>query len=226
MRFALTVAAVAACFAVSTASLYFDIDIYSTPMSKDIWTCMFGKNMNSTIIGAGAEGEIDQNFTMKVDDARAAGAKDVDLYLRPCYKDLFPYSECRHTATEQVQNLYGAIVMNNVKYRYLWLDIDEVVWAKTRLENVQYMEELLNATSRIFKDQFIGIKTSSYGWEKHLGRWKGGCKYRLWWKEWDNFPSFDNFEQFGGWKKPFMKEFTASKDFCGIDMVDVSYTEE
>lgn len=41
--------------------------------------------------------------------------------------------------------------------------------------------------------------------------------YMLWWPRWNNQTSFDGFVEFGGWKKPFMKQFINDKYICGIE---------
>ena len=49
-------------------------------------------------------------------------------------------------------------------------------------------------------------------------------EYKLWYAYYNKDESFDDFLQFGGWKKPQMKQFEGNVELCGT-LIDKDYWE-
>ena len=41
-------------------------------------------------------------------------------------------------------------------------------------------------------------------------------EYSLWWPRWDKKEAFENFESFGGWGRPHMKQFNNETEVCCV----------
>lgn len=52
----------------------------------------------------------------------------------------------------------------------------------------------------------------------------GGSAYPVWYAHYDNNPSFSDWEPFGGWSEPDMKQYTGDDDLCGYNM-DLDWTD-
>ena len=62
-------------------------------------------------------------------------------------------------------------------------------------------------------------------WESIMGGAKncaGVSEVPIWYAHYDNTASFSDWKDFGGWKKPFMKQYKGDESLCGAD-VDISF---
>lgn len=64
-------------------------------------------------------------------------------------------------------------------------------------------------------------------WQSIFGS-KGACtsvaSHELWYAHYDNEPNFKDFGDFGGWKKPYMKQYQGNANLCGAG-IDKNYRE-
>lgn len=229
--FFIVVAALSACAAVCSAGFAFTSLIIDQMTIKD-YQCFkdLGYDWNSTVVQcmycktdifySNPQPTIDPNCSQRIASAYAAGLDRVDVYMTPCVAD------CKTSATDQIQQLYGYLKTYNVKFRKMWVSLTYVHWMSIKLDNRNFLREILDASEKYFGDQFGGLETSEDDWSNHIGVWNGPSKYPLWWDHEDDLPSWANFETFGGWKQPVMKEFKWVEKTCGFDRVPLNYFEE
>lgn len=75
------------------------------------------------------------------------------------------------------------------------------------------------------KGKKTGYYSTSYFWTNILGS-KTACPQLatdpLWYAHYDKNTNFNDFVSFGGWTKPFMKQYVGDTSLCGAD-VDLNY---
>jgi len=217
MRFVLVFVALAACFAVSNASLAVT-EYPGNSYNPGIFQCLRKSGIQSVLVDCLYTGRVDPECSKKVSDAWANGMDFVDIYMMPCFS-------CK-TPKEQIQLLHDHLAANGTKFRYLWVHVsDKYGWSPRKSENVAFMKELLSAIGEYFKDQFGGIRTNKDEWFSIMGLWHGCKKYSLWWYSFDHVASFSNWKSFGGWKKPAMKLYTGNENYCGLNHTFLTYYE-
>lgn len=71
----------------------------------------------------------------------------------------------------------------------------------------------------------MGIYASTVMWESIMGS-KTACKglgsHELWYAHYDGKQSFTDYQEFGGWPKPSMKQFQGDVTVCGAG-IDKNY---
>jgi hypothetical protein len=211
MRFGLALVALAACFAVSSATIGIDI---SSLFAVSSWQCLRNSGYTFAIVRCFCStGNPDHNCPQSVSNAWQAGFEYVDIYMFPC-------PQCGN-ARAQVQSLYN--FASNVKYGLMWLDIEgPEYWLGNYDSNRGFMNDLANSAKEIFGDKLGGIYTNKNGWVSIFGDWSAWGSLPLWWAYWDESPSFDNFSPFCGWNKPAIKQYVGDGSACGI-VIDKNY---
>jgi len=212
MRFAAALFALAACFAVSSATLGLDI---SSLFAVETWECLRNDGYSFAIVRCFCStGNPDVNCPQSVSNAWEAGFDNVDIYMFPC-------PQCGN-AEAQVQSLYN--YASNIKYGLMWLDIEQAdYWLGDEDSNRAFMDDLVSSSQSIFGSQFGGIYTNENGWTSIVGDYDAYGNLPLWWAYWDDDPSFDNFSPFCGWTQPAMKQYHGDGVDCGVDIDMDSY---
>ena len=123
---------------------------------------------------------------------------------------MFP---CRgKSATTQVAEMIKG--MEGHEYGKIWLDIETnpssgCSWSQgSGSSNCHFVTELVDAVKSHGK--VPGIYSSYYMWETIMGGAKncaGVSEVPIWYAHYDNSASFSDWKDFGGWKKPFMKQY-------------------
>jgi len=211
MRFALGLIALAACVAVSSATLGVDV---SSLFAVSGWQCLHDNGRDFAIIRCYCStGNPDYNCPQSVANAWAGGMEYVDIYMFPC-------PSCGN-ARAQVQQLHDFV--SDVKYGLMWLDIEgPEYWLGSEDANREFMNDLASSSQDIFGDKLGGIYTNKNGWYSLMGEWDAWGNLPLWWAFWDESASFDNWSPFGGWSKPAIKQYVGDGSECGID-IDMDY---
>lgn len=105
----------------------------------------------------------------------------------------------------------------------IWLDIEISNWYANKTKNRQFFQELINAD---FGGNRIGVYTNKNNWSTLMGLdYTEGSQYPLWYPHYDGLASFSDFEPFGGWSEPDVKQFAGKKIVCGFN-VDLDYMPE
>ena len=173
----------------------------------DVWSCLKSKGYDFAIVrGYQSFGAVDPNAARTIEHAKAAGIKFVDTYFFPCVSCGNPAGQ----ATAFWNALKG-------KFGTVWLDIEVFHWSSNHADNQKFISALADSLAE--KGAKIGIYTNLYNWSSIVGTdWAEMSKYPLWYAHYDDNPSFSDFEAFGGWKKPAIKQYSGGTDICGANV--------
>uniref|UniRef100_A0A1I8B557 Glycosyl hydrolase family 25 n=1 Tax=Meloidogyne hapla TaxID=6305 RepID=A0A1I8B557_MELHA len=180
------------------------------------------------IIRAGRSvGLVDSNLIKNIKNARDAGIDDIDIYIYPCVKPKLnqkKMSTCGD-ARETITSVLNDLNCNNATFGRVWLDIEGETgkntenqtyhWYEDEEKNIEFIDEMINTL--IENNQLYGIYSSKHYWTKITGNiQKYSSNIPLWYSHYDNLNNFDDYlnsnkYSFGGWKKPFMKQYTDEK---------------
>jgi len=208
----LAIALVAAAVCVATTAAYdstiYGIDV-SVAVSKSQFDCLKSNNLTFSIIrGWHSYGKPDTNVVATASAARAAGMDPVDVYMFPC-------QSCGD-AKGQAESLVNYLDSNGVKYSTIWLDVEGpgTYWSSDQASNADFISDLIDGVKD--KHKSVGVYTSKSQWIPIVGSWTGASHLDLWYADYDGVPTFGDFTAFGGWSKPYMKQFTDQGAKCGV----------
>lgn len=196
-----------ACFALSLATLGIDV---SQP--TNVFSCLKSSGYSFAIVrGYQSNGVVDPNAKSNIANARNAGFQYVDVYAFPCV----PCGNAAGQATTLVNALKGS------NYGTIWMDVESYAWSSSLSSNQSFITSYVNAVKGAGRS--VGIYSSYYNWQSIVGLgWTGVSSLPLWYAHYDNSPSFSDFQSFGGWSKPSMKQYAGDKTVCGAG-VDLNY---
>mmetsp|Transcript_32873 Transcript_32873/g.57419 ORF Transcript_32873/g.57419 Transcript_32873/m.57419 type:complete len:207 (+) Transcript_32873:6130-6750(+) len=195
------------CFVASLATLGVDVSEYT-----NVFSCLKSSGYTFAIVrGYQSNGQVDPNAVNNIKNARSAGFSYVDVYAFPCVP-------CGNAAG-QANALVSALSGQN--YGTIWLDVETYNWSSSQSSNQSFITSFINAVKS--KGKAAGIYSSYYNWQSIVGlSWSGVSSLPLWYAHYDNNPSFSDFQSFGGWSKPAIKQYAGDKTVCGAG-VDLNY---
>ena len=110
---------------------------------------------------------------------------------------------------------------NGANIGTLWFDV-EGQWSSDTDANVQFIQELINQANNLGIS--YGIYTSESQWNSITDNSaQFGSDIPLWYAHYDNDQSFTDFESFGGWTQPSMKQFAGNVMACGVG-IDTNFS--
>jgi len=221
MRVAVCLAFLSLFFLGSFAATGVDVAI---PTQEGDWSCFQQQGITYGIARIfRSNGLVDQDGIHNVANAQAVGfpVNNTGVYMFPCAK-------CSTSAAVQVTRAINA--MNGVGFGSFWLDIEggSTYW-RTSTYNQQWITQALNTAQQILSTlpnngtaPVLGVYTNKNEWAGIVGSWSGASSYPLWYAHYDNTPNFNDFQPFGGWTTPSIKQYKGDATICGKD-VDVNY---
>merc|ERR1719397_2444059 len=99
----------------------------------------------------------------------------------------------------------------------LWYDIENYKWSTNKASNQQFIIEMIDAGIALGIN--AGIYTGWVAWTDIVGRTWNYAHTKglpLWYPHYDNEPNFSDFEEFGGWTKPNIKQYMGDKTSCNV----------
>eukprot|EP01087_Luapelamoeba_hula_P006378 TRINITY_DN1645_c0_g1_i1.p1 TRINITY_DN1645_c0_g1~~TRINITY_DN1645_c0_g1_i1.p1 ORF type:complete len:218 (+),score=23.67 TRINITY_DN1645_c0_g1_i1:43-696(+) len=189
----------------------------SEATSESSFACLKKEGYDYAIVRAYQSfGRPDPAGPISVDAAWKAGMAHVDVYMFPCPK-------CASSAATQVKEAIEYLASHRVKYGTFWLDIEgPQYWSSNKDTNKKFIEELLEAVKA--HGQHASIYTSASQWIPIVGSWDapGRSGVRLWYANYDSAENFNDFREFGGWRRPSYKQYRGSVSLCGAG-VDLNW---
>jgi hypothetical protein len=170
--------------------------------STSTYTCIKNAGYHFAIIrGYCSYGGVDANIHSNLNNAKAAGLT-TDIYMFPCRGK---------SANSQVDQMVSAIASNT--YGMVWIDVETnpssgCGWGSDHAGNCAFLTETINRIKSHGKT--AGIYASRYMWQTIMGSFTAcasAASQQLWYAHYDNSPSFSDFQAFGGWTKPHIKQF-------------------
>ncbi|GAM23693.1 hypothetical protein SAMD00019534_068680, partial [Acytostelium subglobosum LB1] len=189
-----------------------DISVSST---IDDFKCLKGDGYSWVVIRCYESlGRVDSNCPHSIYNAKDGGITDVDAYIFPC-------TSCGNGAG-QVVAMVNYIKSYKATVGRVWFDIEGpgTYWSNSHADNQAFFNSMLEGAKQAGVS--VGVYTSASQWEPIMGSWDGGKALPLWYAHYDNNPSFSDFTSFGGWSKPYAKQYVGSTTVCGLG-VDLDY---
>ena len=200
------------------ASALKGVDV-STLISTASASCFVNSGISSvTPRGYRSSGTLDPNICSSLNDAAQSGIKYRDTYLFPC-------PTCSKSADAQVQELVSHINAN-CKSSFtgrVWLDIEGTqYWTADTNQNRAWYQSLVDACNKYAAS--CGIYTSKVQWDGIMGSssYEYGSNLPLWYAHYDGKADFSDFAAFGGWTKPYAKQYQGTTTLCSMG-VDLNY---
>jgi GH25 family lysozyme M1 (1,4-beta-N-acetylmuramidase) len=196
-----------ASFFTAYATLGVDVSDY-----VDTFTCLRNSGYDFAIVrGYQSMGRVDPNAVSNIKNAHSAGFMYVDVYAFPCVSCGNPSGQANSLVSSLGSSSYGTI----------WLDVETYAWPSSQSSNQQFILSWVNTLKS--HGRAVGIYSSYYNWQDIVGlSWTGCSSLPLWYAHYDNSQSFSDFQSFGGWSRPAMKQYAGDKTVCGAD-VDLNY---
>ena len=212
MRTVLLIAAVLGC--VLTPSLAkVGVDV-SSAVGQSAWKCLQSPGGQGPVELAlvrvyRSYGSVDPNAAATIANANNAGIPRVDGYIFPCVSCGDPAGQ-----VEDAVNATGDSVS------VYWYDIENYKWSTDVNANREFIKAMVDYGKR--RGINAGIYTNLYNWESITGgktwNYPSSQGLPLWYAHYDGNPSFSDFQAFGGWRAPFMKQYLGDKTSCGVSL--------
>eukprot|EP00050_Salpingoeca_kvevrii_P010128 m.6746 g.6746 ORF g.6746 m.6746 type:complete len:310 (+) comp2649_c0_seq2:251-1180(+) len=195
----------------------------SSAVYVDPWKCLKSNGYSFAIIRCYESiGKPDSNCPHTIYNAWNGGMEHVDVYMFP--------DPGRGDPAGQVNEMLNYLAQFNIHpnrappatYGMVWLDIEgPQYWSSSHTNNQNFFNGLVNALKSA--GQHFGVYSSKSQWEPIFGSFTGGSSFPLWYAHYDGNPSFSDFEPFGGWTKPAMKQFRGDASICGVGVDENVY---
>ena len=191
----------------------------SQPVSESQWKCLQSPGGQGSVDFAVVRvyesvGRVDSSGVSTIKAARNAGVRFVDGYLFPCV----PSGRCP-SPEQQVNATVFALERAGASIGSLWYDVEPLSWSKDHGENQEFLKRMIDAGRA--HNVKAGIYTNWNSWSEIMGEWSYPHDQGLpvWYPHYDGSKSFSDFQSFGGWAKPNIKQYLGDKSSCsaGVD---------
>jgi hypothetical protein len=120
-------------------------------------------------------------------------------------------------ATRQAAETLKCLAAEGVKPKHLFLDIeaDQYTCWTNHTKSIEIITDMYDHLEA--NNVTVGVYASAHEWSLCMGTERFGRGY-LWYPHYDNTQNFDDFGKFGGWDKPFAKQYIDAKSICGINV--------
>ena len=205
---------------VSNSGKGFDI---SQPMSLSTAQCMKSNGYTTVLPRAWTStGHVDTAACTSLNNAKSAGILNRDVYFFPC-------PTCSASASSQLNSMVSYLKSNcsGAWSTMIWLDVEgSQYWTGNTTSNRTWYQSLVNACAALGTSARCGVYSSYYNWESIFGStsyvYGQSTTPQLWYAHYDNSASFSDFNSFGGWTKPWGKQYIGDATVCSMG-VDVNY---
>ena len=169
--------------------------------------CLLAAGYDFVVIRAYlSAGNVDPNAIPNIQAAKAAGFKDIDVYMAPCLP-------CE--PIEQTKDMLKAL--KDQPYSRAFISIDVPGWREFKSFNQAFLEDVITEIAKAGKKP--AVFSTKFLWEDNLGRdYSGASKYELMYENLNKDPSFKDYQPFGGWRKPFAKHYATAAPICSLKM--------
>ncbi|CAL6112159.1 Glycosyl_hydrolase family 25 protein [Hexamita inflata] len=186
----------------------FDVSYYQGAVSQDTFNCLYNNGYRFAIIQAQIGSTFNNNAISDYWRAKQAGIEYVDFYIFPTTaKD----------ARGQVRDTINRLISEGVMAGMVWLDVESIeLFFDDWSTNQWYISTMLDEMSSILGANRVGVYSNWNQWQSIVGwNWTGASGHQLWYPHYDNWQSFDDFQNFGGWNSPSIKQYQGDQNECG-----------
>jgi len=190
-----------------------DISIYQGAVSGNTWSCLKNSGYDFAIVQVYDGGSANSNCVGNVEAAWGAGFAHVDIYAFLC-PNCMSGSGAQQAST--VVNYINSEGLSG-KFGMIWMDIEPCsgCWSDAQT-NADFIDQVASTFSSAGLS--VGIYTNWVSWPEIVGSWSGLSSYPLWYPHYDDAQTFSDFEAFGGWSTPAMKQFDDQPAVCGLSI--------
>ena len=203
--------------AANAATFGFDI---SQPISTSTAQCLKGYGYDWIAPRAWTStGHHDSAACTSLISAKNAGIKQRDVYMFPC-------PTCSASARTQIDDMITYLDDNcGAEWSgMIWLDIEgSQYWLGNSSANRTWYQDLVSACKGRFGIK-CGVYASYYQWESIFGTvgYCYGSDLPLWYAHYDNVANFSDYNEFGCWKTPSVKQYEGDVTLCSFN-IDKDY---
>lgn len=211
MNLGKSVAVASAMAAIGDATTGVDV---SQGISKSTWQCLQSPGGQGPVKFAiprvhTSGGSVDNTGIGSIIAANQAGVAHVDGYIFPCVSCGNPSGQVTTTAS--------ALRKAGAKFGMLWLDVEPYRWSSTLSTNQQFIEGLISGCASAGVK--CGVYTNWNSWGQIVGNswtYAHGKGLPVWYPHYDKHPSFTDFQPFGGWTSPAIKQYIGDASSCSV----------
>jgi len=182
----------------------------SSAISTSTWDCIHQNGYSFAVVRCYEQGgHPDPNCPSTIRNAWAAGLAHVDAYIFPC----FPCGD----PAGQISTMVNYLHNNNAKFGMIWLDIEgPQYWSSDPNTNIRFINAMISQARAVGVK--VGVYSSHSQWQPITGGWTGASSLPIWYAHYDDNPSFSDWQNFGGWTRPAIKQYWGDRSLCGADV--------
>ena len=99
----------------------------------------------------------------------------------------------------------------------VWLDIENHdLFYSSCTDNQNFVNNWLAQASSMLGANRVGIYSNWVQWNDIMCGWTGAKSHQLWYPHYDNLAAFSDFQAFGGWTKPNIKQYVGDTTACSV----------
>lgn len=186
----------------------------ATPASQSAFECMRSQHgiQHASIRAFQSNCYLDPHAVDSIHAAWAAGLI-VDIYI-------FPSVGCTLSAVQQIDVTLDHLAKNNVKYRRVWLDVENWAWwpPDQCQRNLEWFRPMIAHLIKRVGEPRVGIYTSLTQWNDIMCNTSEWNHLDLWWPRWSQTQTFEDFKPFGGWDLPIAKQYAPFGPGCLVNV--------
>jgi len=198
-----------------------DVSYFQGSISSSTFSCLKNNGYVFGIIEAtvGSQGTLNPYCAGNVKNAHAGGIPNVDVYIFP---------NISYNPTTMTSNIVTALKnAGALSKNMIWFDIESPsYWSSSASSNINWLQSAVNEANSLYKgcglSTCVGIYSSASQWNPIMGGSTQFSGHQLWYAHYDNNPSFSDFQPFGGWTKPAIKQYAGTTSICGTQ-IDKDY---
>lgn len=197
------------------------IDV-STYVGQSDFACMKNENNHefgipewASVRAYTSAGYVDENAPATIHNAKEAGMKHVSAYIFPCV----PCGD----GGGQVNSTVYFLHHTGAEPDMYWYDVERFHWSTNIYANREFIADMIKEGKSLGIK--AGIYTNYYNWEEIVGiewTYPADQGMPLWYAHYDYYGDFKDFDPFGGWKEPAVKQYAGDVHSCGVS-VDMNY---
>lgn len=118
-----------------------------------------------------------------------------------------------------MDTLVDYLSRNNTRFGRVWVDVEmkDEYWTTSIAANRDFFQAVIGRLTA--RRVAIGVYTSLSQWGPIMGsNYTGGAQYPLWYARYNNQMNFGDFRPFGGWTRPYIKQYVGDVKVCGVDV--------
>lgn len=182
-------------------------DSYAT----STFQCLSNKGWGYVILNSYVSyGVVNSNVVGNLAAAKAAGLS-TDIFHFPC---------STQDAATQINADINNVGFGNFGTMWIGIEYNPTIgcqWGSNQTANCQFLADMISAANQAAV--VVGVYSSPYWWNTIVGSdctAGNDAASDLWYANWDGAKNFTDFQAFGGWTQPTMKQYSESIDICGL----------